>query len=49
MGRGLSGTPLVQNGKIVGFLAAAPFWDISGKIGLAQLVPDVYSAIKSYR
>jgi hypothetical protein len=49
MGKGLSGTPLVQNGKIIGFLAASPMWDISGTIGLARPAADVYAATREYR
>lgn len=49
MGKGMSGTPLVQNGKIIGFLSGGFLWDISGRLGIARLAADVYDATKEYR
>lgn len=49
LGPGSSGTPLVQNGKIIGFIAGRLALDFSSrKLGLARLAPDVYAGTKQY-
>ncbi len=44
IGAGMSGTPVVQDGKLIAFLAGRPWWDLSGRLGLARLAADVYAA-----
>lgn len=47
---GMSGTPLVQGGRLIAFVAGVPALDFSShRIGLARLAADVYAETAGFR